>query len=94
MRVDRHVPVLGQFHRSADMIEVTVGEDDRSRSRLLAETRLGRLHGLLLRVGHAGVDQHPLCRSVGAADEIHVDDLHDESFDIGHGLEAAIVFQR
>ena len=68
--VDRHVPVLEQFWKGADMIEVAVRQDDRLRPAVLAEAVRGDLQDRAGRASQAAIDQHP--RS-GRAAQVDVD---------------------
>ena len=90
--VDRRIPVGGKRFQRADVVEVTVGENDRRWPRAGAEPRGRDALDRRLRARHAGVDQHPAAVArPSRAVEHDVDDGEPEVGERRVELDGAVV---
>jgi hypothetical protein len=95
VRVDRHVPPLGQRLERAHVVEVAVREHDRRRARVGPEAHRGRRGDPLGGALQAGVDEHPAAVArVARPDEEQVDhhraEVRDVRGDVGASRAGAV----
>ena len=92
MRVDRRLPELCEVFKHADVVEVTVRQDDGRRTGVGAEPLLCRPGDEPHRAEHAGVDQHRVAVArMRPAVEGHVDDAEPPVGQVRRDLARAVI---
>ena len=72
--VNRNSPGIGQPERRADLIHVTVCENDRFRPRSGSKTRFRRGQDLFGLSGQSSVNDNPFC--TGTSNEVDIGETH------------------
>src|SRR5436305_462838 len=80
MGVDRHIPLHSEWQHRTSVVEMSVSQHDRLRSRTRAEARLSRFENLVRATRQSGVHQYP--RPAGPADEIDIHETDRQPADI------------